>query len=260
MARFKNAANTAKGTPRFWDVQVSPIAGPDGRPSHILSISRDITEEWQLRELDRLALEKQCFLTAELTHRVKNTLATVMAIANQTFREQAFKDAREIFNYRLQSLGAAYNVLTQSSWDKGDIRSIIEGALVPYKTGPGTFKIEGPPLAVSPNQSLTLALAINELATNAMKYGALSTQDGRIDIFWRADPSLDGNAFRLEWRESNGPVVNAPTRTGFGSRLIKSMLAKDFGGTVELHFEPAGLNCILSSVMPGSDPTPNASN
>jgi PAS domain-containing protein len=105
--RFQNHANTAKGTPRYWDVQVSPILGADGAPAHLLSISRDITEEWRAAEELRKGAERHQFLAEELTHRVRNTLATVAAIAAQSFRGDAYKEGRESFNARLQTLGAA---------------------------------------------------------------------------------------------------------------------------------------------------------
>ncbi len=245
IARFRSTANTAKGTPRFWDVQVSPILGPDGKPSHLLSISRDITEECRLEQVQQVALEHQKFLTAELTHRVKNTLATVLAIANQTFRDEAHKVPRDIFSGRIKTLSDAYNILTEAAWSAGSIPSITQSALAPYRSGTSRFTVSGPEYTVSPSQALTLALALNELATNAMKYGALSSPSGRIAVTW----SLEEAGLHFEWRESGGPVVTPPTRTGFGTRLIKMMLAGDFGGKVELKYEPDGLVCVLTAPL-----------
>lgn len=240
-AHFRNAANTAKGNPRYWDVQVSPITGPDGKTTHLLSISRDITEEWRAAEVQKKNAEHQRFLTDELTHRVKNTLSTVMALASQTFRDDVHRDARETFNARLQTLGAAYNLLAESSWTESGIRRIVDGAIAPYRTGNGRFTVDGPEFGIPSSRALMMALAINELATNAVKYGALSVPDGRVEVRWSKEEIHGRQAFQFEWRESNGPLVVAPARTGFGSRLIKTVLAKEFGGAVDLRYEPSGL-------------------
>ena len=205
--------------------------------------SRDITEESIAAGLLQDNYARQQFLAEELTHRVKNTLATVLAIASQTFRGDAHKGPRDIFNRRIASLSNAYNLLTQASWSSTTIDRIVEGALTPYRTDTGRFSIGGPDYAVKPPQALTLALAINELATNAMKYGALSQPGGSVQLSWTAS---DGR-LRLAWRESGGPAVTAPAHSGFGTRLITNLLARDFDGTVELRYDPAGLICELDA-------------
>jgi two-component sensor histidine kinase len=243
-ARFRNAANTAKGNPRYWDVQVSPIFAADGAISHLLSISRDITDEWAAAELLRENLERQQFLTEELTHRAKNTLTTVLAMAEQTFRGDQYREPREAFGRRVRTLSEAYNILTEASWSSTSITGVVASALSPYRTGTGRFTISGPEYALKPNQALTLALALNELATNAMKYGALKEPSGKIKIEWSVV-----DEFVFEWRESGGPQVVAPTRSGFGSRLIKNMLAGDFKGSVQLQYDPSGLVCKLNAPL-----------
>lgn len=240
-AHFRSAANTVKGSARYWDVQVSPIVGPDGKISHLLSISRDITEEWRAAELQQKNADHQRFLVDELTHRVKNTLSTVMALASQTFRGEVYREAREIFDARLQTLGAAYNLLAESSWTETDIRRVVEGAIAPYRTGGERFIVNGPTFGMPPGRALMMALALNELATNSMKYGALSVHNGRVEMRWSKESLQGAQTFQFEWRETNGPVVVAPTRTGFGSRLIKTVLAKEFRGAVDLRYESCGL-------------------
>ena len=244
-ARFRNEANTAKGTPRYWDVQVSPIRDNAGSVTHLLSISRDVTEEWKAEEIQRENIARAKFLSEELVHRVKNTLATVLALANQTFKGEQFKEQRAVFNGRIQTLSDAYNLLTEHSWTATSIRAVVEGALAPFRTGTGRIAIDGPDLEIKPAQALTLALAINELATNATKYGALSAPGGTVSLAWSTDSGL-----RLEWSEAGGPAVTPPTRAGFGSRLIKTLLAKDFGGTVDLRYEPGGVICRLDAPRP----------
>lgn len=239
--RFRNAANTAKGTPRYWDVQVSPIMGTDGTPSHLLSISRDITEEHNAAEAQKTFLARQKFLTDELAHRLKNTLTTVLAISNQTFRDTALAEHRQIFEARIQTLNAGYELLNESNWSASLTRRIVESALKPYRSGEGRFSISGPDYHLPPVQALALALALNELATNALKYGALSAAAGKVDIAW----AVKDGVFEFAWRESGGPDVSPPTRTSFGSRLIKTMLAADFGGTVDVAYERTGVVCTL---------------
>jgi two-component sensor histidine kinase len=242
IARFRGPANTAKGTPRTWDVQVSPIMGEGGEVTHLLSISRDITEEWNATQRERESIERSKFLSEELVHRVKNTLATVLALANQTFKGEQYKEPRAVFNGRIQTLSDAYNLLTEHSWTATSMRAVVESALAPFRSGTGQIEIAGPDYEIKPAQALTLALAINELATNATKYGALSLPDGKVSVTWSTDPAL-----RLDWIETGGPAVTAPTRLGFGSRLIQNLLARDFGGAVDLRYDPAGVSCSLQA-------------
>ncbi len=246
-SRFRGAANTAKGSPRYWDVQVSPIYGGDGKPAHLLSISRDITEEWNAAELLKKNAERQHFLTEELQHRVKNTLATVMAIANRTFRGDVHEAPRLVFASRLMTLSQAHDALTASNWDRAGIVGIIKGALEPHQLGHDRVLVAGPDLDLGPKQALALALAINELATNASKYGALSKPSGGIHVSWSREKAGENPAFVFVWRETGGPAVVAPSRERFGTRVIKTSLADDFGGSVELAYEPAGFVCMLTA-------------
>jgi two-component sensor histidine kinase len=247
--RFRGAANTAKGNSRYWDVQVSPISGGDGKPSHLLSISRDITEEWNAAELLKKNAERQHFLTAELQHRVKNMLATVMAIANRTFRGEVHEAPREVFGARLMTLSQAHDALTASNWDRAGIFGIVKGALAPHQIGQDRVVMAGPDVDLDPKQALALALAINELATNASKYGALSERTGMVDVSWSRDEAGADPAFVFVWREKNGPPVVAPSREGFGTRVIKTSLADDFGGTVTLDYAPTGFVCTLTAPL-----------
>ena len=246
-ARFKGPADTAKGTPRYWDVQVSPIFGADGKPSHLLSISRDITDEWRaVRELNE-AVARQQLLAGELQHRIKNTLAMIGAIANQTMRGEDVKAAREAFAARLMTLSHAHDTLTRTSWTAAPIEQVVDGALAPHGSGPGRIRTSGPDLLLQPKQALALSLAVHELATNAVKYGALSNNSGRIDIVWSEEAIETVPSFRFTWTESGGPPVSepAPERKGFGSRLVERMLQNDFAGKVEIDYQPQGVVCEL---------------
>ena len=244
--RFTGAADTAKGTPRYWEVQVSPIFGTNGNPAHLLSISRDITEEYQASIDLKESVARQKLLSDELNHRIKNTLAVVSAIAQQTIRGDDVAAARDAFTSRLITLSAAHDILTQTSWVSAPIAHVVEGALAPHRTDRERIRITGPDLMLPPKPALSLALALHELATNALKYGALSNDAGSVDIAWRSE----GGTFRFTWTEKNGPTVTgAPTRKGFGTRLIDGVLAHDFGGAVTTRYEPGGVVCELRSPL-----------
>jgi two-component sensor histidine kinase len=248
-ARFTGAANTAAGNPKYWDVNVSPILGEDGKPSHVLSISRDITEEHRSSVALDEASARQDMLTRELEHRIKNTLTTVSAIANQTFQGDQYADVRQAFISRLIALGHAHDVLTRGSWVGAPIGEVVEAALAPHRMKEQRIHVAGPFIELEARQALSLALAVHELATNALKYGSLSTESGNVDISW-CNGDFAHSGFRFTWLESGGPAVSKPTRRGFGSRLIERVLASDFGGNVELLYRPEGIKCELRSQQP----------
>ena len=244
--RFKGAANTAKGNPRHWDVQVSPIFGKDNKPSHLLSISRDITDEWRAVSNLKEAIERQQLLAGELQHRIKNTLAMVSAIARQTMRGDSVDAAREAFDARLITLSRAHDLLTQTSWASAPIKDVVEGALAPHRSGQGRINASGENFQLLPRQALALSVAVHELATNAVKYGSLSER-GHVEISWSSEVIDDKPIFRFLWNESGGPEVTepAPGKKGFGSRLIERMLASDFEGKVNTYYRRTGVACEL---------------
>jgi two-component sensor histidine kinase len=228
--RFQGAANTAAGNPRFWDVQVGPIMGPDGQPEAILSVSRDIT-------LIKEAEQRQRLLALELKHRMKNTVAMIQAIANQTIRGGPEMDAiMEAFTGRLNTMASAQDILTQTVWARASLAGLVEESLKGH-SDLSRFRIDGPKVELSSRTALAMALALHELATNATKYGALSQDSGRIDVTW----SVTDGEFKFGWRESGGPPVQTPTRRGFGSRMIERALAGYFNGTAGVDYEPAGV-------------------
>jgi two-component sensor histidine kinase len=253
-ARFQGAADTARGTPRYWDVQVSPILGNDGKPSHLLSISRDITEEWRANLELKQAAERQALLTAELAHRIKNTLSMVGAIARQTMRGDSVMAAREAFSARLMTLSHAHDILIRTSWTKAPIKEVLNGALAPHRSSQGRIRSSGPDLELQPRQSLALAVATHELATNAAKYGALSA-NGRVEIIWSTEIIEEVPSFRFTWSESGGPQVTEPAASGkgFGTRLIEQMLGNDFAGKVTVSYPPGGVVCELIAPLSALD-------
>jgi PAS domain S-box-containing protein len=181
----------------------------------------------------------------ELNHRVKNSLATVQAIASQTFRNPASHErAREDFSHRLLALAQAHDVLTEASWSGATLQTVVDRALAAHR-GPGGGQIiaNGPHVDLTPKVALALSLALHELCTNATKYGALSVEGGRVTIDWTEEGQPGDRRLLMTWREIGGPTVSKPSRKGFGTRLIEKSLAGELDGVVALSFEPEGVVC-----------------
>ena len=239
-ARFQGPADTAMGNPRWWDVQVTPIPGPDGKPIRLLSVSRDITELKQSEEQQRL-------LALELNHRIKNVLAMVQAVASQSFRSTSDPvEARAAFIERLGALGAAQDLLTQTTRKGALMADIVADAVRPHARE-RQVTASGPDLELAPRSALAMSLALHELTTNAIKYGALSTDRGRVLVTWTVTSGPDDAAFVLTWTEQGGPPVAPPTRTGFGSGMIQRALSGYIGGVTALRYDPAGLVFTLTT-------------
>lgn len=221
----------------------SPIRDESGRILGMMDTVIETTGKMQAEANARL-------LNAELAHRMKNTLAMIAAVASQTFRTaESLEEAQVILSERIATLGEAHSILTQSSWSSAPIRSVIEGALAPHRSSLGHVRIEGPPLRLAPEKAMTLALAINELATNAVKYGALSVEGGHVAIAWSTGRPDSAESFRFSWRESGGPPVVKPRRQGFGTRLIERIMAQTFNGDVALDYAPEGVSYELATAM-----------
>ncbi|MHC2019962.1 PAS domain-containing protein [Methylobacterium sp. CM6247] len=221
------------------------LRDPQGKAVRMIGAMLDISERKRAEEHQRL-------LTNELQHRVKNTLALVQAIASQTFRNATDIDAtREAFAARLISLGRAHDILTQASWTAAPIAEVIEGALsVHQQAGPSRIRISGPNVLLGAKPALSLALALHELATNAVKYGALSNETGFVDLRWHVVHEDEAPRFCLTWSEQGGPpILTQPARRGFGSRLIERSFAAEVGGEVKLTYAPTGLVCRLEASL-----------
>jgi two-component sensor histidine kinase len=193
------------------------------------------------------AEEQRDLLITELDHRVKNTLATVQSIAAQTFRGTGIDPAvRRTFEARLITLSNVHGILTQQSWDSADLHDVVWSALRPHSAPDRErFTVEGPALRLGPKSAVALSMAVHELCTNAIKYGALSAETGHVDVRW----SVAADRFAWQWRESGGPAVTAPTRTGFGARMIERALATQLSGKVAIAYEPAGVVCTIDAPL-----------
>jgi two-component sensor histidine kinase len=192
----------------------------------------DARERKASDELQKLILE-------ELHHRIKNTLATVSAIASQSLRNvQGAEHAQHAIEGRLLALGRAHDLLLQARWTSADLERIVRGAIEAFDNpDEPKFSVGGPAIRMSSSAVIAIAMTLNELCTNTTKFGALSMGEGRVDIAWTLDQQTQ--RLRLTWTEKNGPAVQAPERRSFGTRLIET-LGKQLKGDVQLTYEPAG--------------------
>ncbi|WP_052764103.1 PAS domain S-box protein [Microvirga massiliensis] len=203
----------------------------------------DVTE-------DKLAEERQQLLIHELNHRVKNTLTTVQSIVVQTLRSATdAEQARRDMESRLLSLARAHDILTRANWQSADLRDIVRESVAAYNRTNIRVRFAGPRIPVQPREALALSMTLHELATNAIKYGALSNETGTVGITWAETMDGESRRLTLRWEEEGGPLVEPPTRQGFGSRLIERSLAQDLAGTAALRFEPAGVVCTIEAVL-----------
>ena len=192
------------------------------------------------------AEERQKILIDELNHRVKNTLASVQSLAAQSLRGAApAHEMRERFEARLVALSKAHNQLADRHWRDANLLTLAENVLAPYRDQ-SRVVLHGGQVIISARAAVTLSMVLHELATNAVKYGSLSTANGRLTVSWRTE---DGERLVLVWREHDGPVVSAPTGQGFGTRFITGSVASELGGRISLDFNPAGLSCRIEAPL-----------
>ncbi len=211
----------------------------------VQSTGIDITER-------KLAENHRQLLIDELNHRVKNTLAVIQGIAHQTFTKDASPiEARTTFYGRLAALGAAHGLLAQQSWDRVDVDALVRGAIEASGATNERCLIRGNSVLLEPRHALAIAMALHELGTNAIKYGALSNDTGTIEVSW-STADTDPPTLRLEWRESGGPPVVPPARRGFGLMMIERALGSEVGCSVRLDFHPTGIHCTIEVALQGT--------
>ncbi len=212
------------------------------------AVSRALAEAYERKERRR-AEEHLKLLVGELSHRVKNTLATVSSIAHQTLARSAdLKDFENAFLGRLQVLSDAHDLLFQANWGATDLRKVLERTLKPFEERPQDgVRLDGPSIMIPPRSAVTLSLVLHELATNAAKYGALSVDDGQVIVSWGLEDNGDGShTVNLSWREEGGPPVAPPTRRGFGRTLIERGAAYELDGASSLSYPETGVQCEIS--------------
>jgi PAS domain S-box-containing protein len=220
------------------DLRVEPLRNEAGVIVGLTCASVDVTE----RKEDEAHLR---LLLRELTHRSKNLLAVIQAMARQTARHAGSIDGfLKHFGARLQALAASHDLLVRESWYGASLGELVRSQLADYiDRGQGRVAFEGPDVALKPEAAQSLGLALHELAVNAAKFGALSVPGGRVSISWGRDGNGDGNAVALDWHEQFGPKVKARRKRGFGSLVIERNLVRALEAEVNLDFEPDGVRC-----------------
>jgi PAS domain S-box-containing protein len=197
----------------------------------------------------KVAEQNAALLIDELRHRVKNTLATVQSIVSQAVRNSQDPQAvQKSIEMRIAALSRSHDLLGREKWDGAGLYDLIREVLAPFRAAEGRaqrFTIEGENIRLSPKATLALGMAFNELAANAVKYGAFSNEAGAISIKWTMEEKPDGRWLCLHWRETSGPPVTVPRRKGFGSRLIEQGLAHELDGKIKLDYLPEGVVCTI---------------
>ena len=241
--RLEERLTPPRGTERLYTSIKAPMHNDAREVVGIVGVSSDITE----RHRDQLHLN---LLVAELNHRVKNTLAIVQSLAHQTFRGAGIpENAKKAFEGRLVALATAHNLLTRERWQATDLEAVVVETLSAQVGDPTSVSIHGPQVQLDPATAVSIAMALHELTTNAIKYGALSADGGHVRVNW----SIEGEErprLHLKWSESGGPQVVVPERRGFGSRMIERALASELRGKVLLDFRPEGLCCTIDAPLP----------
>jgi PAS domain S-box-containing protein len=228
------------GSPVAVSLSVSPITDANGTIIGASKIGRDITERKRAEANRELLLQ-------ESQHRIKNTIATVQAIASQTLRHTP-PEEQKAFVARLHALGQAHDLLTSEHWDRAPLGAVVGRALGPFQAqGRKRIAAKGPNIWLPANRSLALTLALHELATNAAKYGALSNGTGRVSVSWYLIDKGEGRKVKLSWRETGGPPVSVPERKGFGSLLIEQSFAGE--GQTVFEYKPKGLRCSMEVAL-----------
>jgi PAS domain S-box-containing protein len=233
VGRFETCAPTLKGHALWWDVAVTPIADGVTSRAMLLAISRDISEKKAGEEARKL-------LGQELQHRLKNTIAMVQSIANQTLRHAGSVDeARTVLSNRIAMLGKAHDILLNENGTGADLVGIVGAMIDLHADRRERFVVRGPNVNFGPKAAMAMALALHELATNAHKYGALSNDSGEVHVGWEL---IGDDRLKFSWAEQRGPRVMEPVAKGFGSRLTQSMLMSSIGGSPHARYDPAGFN------------------
>ena len=211
----------------------------DGRPERMVGVNIDVTER-------KRAQEHQRALHAELDHRVKNVLATVNTVAARTMdASSSIHQFVGSLDGRIRSMARTHELLSATHWQGISVLELVRRELAPYATR-GNTDIDGPNVILKAEAGQAMGMVLHELATNAAKYGALSTQSGCVSLRWRQ--RCNGHSpsdLVLEWRETGGPSVNAPENCGFGTSTIRDLIPYEFGGRVDLVFAPPGVKCRL---------------
>jgi PAS domain S-box-containing protein len=221
-------------------VTSTAVRDAGGEFLYAVRVVEDITER---READR----RQKLLIDELNHRVKNTLATVQSLAWQAARPGVPPQvAQQRFQERLLALSRTHNLLNETHWEGASLRTILETELQPYATAPSRIRLHGPEVQLPPKSAVVLGMAFHELATNAVKHGALSLASGQVQVDWKIDQAGDEEILTIEWCELGGPLLDVQPNSGFGSRLLRQTIIQELAGALDVRFEREGVCCTIA--------------
>lgn len=242
---------TAPGVPRHWLAGFYPVRGPGGEV--------DAVGAWVIEISERKAAEqRELLLAREVDHRAKNLLAVVQSIVQLTPGSDGPALKASIIG-RIQALARAHSLLSDARWDGVDLGQLVREELAPFRTGDaGRVSTDGPDLLLRPAAAQSLALVLHELATNAVKYGALSSGSGSVAVQWRRDAGADGAFLEIEWLERGGPDPGKPDLSGFGSKIIHASVNRQLRGQVTKEWLSDGLHCTIripaAELVPKSEP------
>ncbi|WP_375452547.1 HWE histidine kinase domain-containing protein [uncultured Devosia sp.] len=247
--------------PTYWSFSYSPLYDDTGKIAGLINIATETTaavnnrvkldasyDNARQQLVERHEIEaRQQVIQREMAHRIKNILSMTMAVVSQTLRHpSSMETARDTISRRIAALAEAQDVLTNARFSEAEIGILAGQVLKPHVTDNARASISGPEVTVPAQHAFGMALALHELATNAVKYGALSNETGNVSLDWTM--TNDG-AFRMEWRESGGPEVQTPSRKGFGSSLMSKIVPSYFSGTGETFYEPSGFRYVLTGTV-----------
>jgi two-component sensor histidine kinase len=239
-------AERPDGTRRWFAPYPTPLRDSAGRLTGAINMLVDITER---KEAER----EQKLLIDELNHRVKNTLATVQSLIAQTARStDDIGDFQKTVEGRILALSHAHNQLSERRWTSAELSHLLRSGLEPYLAR-GNVVLSGEPVQIPPQIALMVSMAVHELATNASKYGALSSPEGAINVNWAVKANGAGPRLRLCWHERNGPPVIEPGRKGFGTRLLERGIEMELGGSTLIEFASTGLRCEIEIPLTNGD-------
>lgn len=249
------------GAGRFGDASVAITERIKGAQAamtvvtiYTLVLSALFTEKRHTEAALKRAAEHQSMLVAELNHRVKNVLATISAVASRT--QSASVSAADFVAKlagRIQSMAATHELISRREWNGIPVRELVQRELAPY-VGKINTDIDGPDLILTPDSGQAVSIVLHELATNAAKYGALSTTNGRVSVRWNRDRNGNGNpCLCIKWRETGGPIVQIPRNSSYGTEVIRNLIPYELGGTVELVFGTEGVLCDLYIPLPRAE-------
>lgn len=233
---------------QFWaSISISPVKDKDGVIVQHFASFIDLTRHKEAQASSELLIN-------ELNHRVKNTLSTVQSIVKQGLRTATDPAVmRDSIESRIFALSRSHDILSRENWASAGLHDLIDAAMEPFSVAEGEeerFTVEGDNIRLPPKATLALGIAFHELATNAFKYGAFSKTAGTVSIAWTVEPSPVGDRLVLHWRERDGPIVEPPSRKGFGSQMIERGLAHELEGEVNLEYPPEGVECTINIPAP----------